>query len=311
MADLSRQLLAEDADILPPSDDRIFKVLLTHPDAKQILMDIISTVIEQKVTDVQIRNVELPISDIDEKEERFDVNCTIENGDQVEVEMHSTPICESGKIRKSFINKCVYFLTDLHSSQKSRGVKYHKLVRTYQITFASHPVFKGHQSFVSRFLLRDEEGRVFTDQINQIIIELSKLNDIIKKPVEQLTEFEKWLLFLRFAPDTVQRNKINDIIREKEEIGMAAAILQEISQDEKERAHFRSRKKAEMDRIHNMLTSEEIGELRSDKKWQVIVAEKDARLVEKDMLITNKDTELADKDAEIARLQAELEKYKK
>ena len=274
-------MLPMDADILPPSDDRIFKVLLTHNDARKVLIDIISAVIEQKVTEVQIRNVELPVSDINEKEERFDVNCTIENGDQVNVEMHSTRIYETGTERKNFINKYTYFLTDLHSSQRSKGVHYKDLVRTYQIIFTSHHVFSKSPDFVSRFSMRDENGKQFTNQINQIIIELSKLNDIVKKPVEQLTAFEKWLLFLRFAPDTVQRNKINDIIKEKEEIGMAAVILQEISQDEKEKARIRSRKMAEMDNYSNMKTIERLekrGEMRSDKKWQGVVAEKDAEI---------------------------------
>jgi len=285
MADLKGQLLAPDADILPPSDDRIFKVLLTHNDAKKVLIDIISAVIEQKVTDVQVRNIELPKPDMEEKGQRFDVNCTIDNGDQVEVEMHSTPINETGKGRRNFMNKCTYFLTDLHSSQKSRGLNYHKLVRTYQVTFTSHPVFSGHPDFVSRFTLRDKEGRVFNDQINQVIIELSKLNDILEKPVEQLTAFEKWLLFLRFAPDTMQRDKINDIIKEREEIGMAAAILQEISQDEKERAILRSQKKYEMD----VESSYYDGMEAADEKWQGVVD---------------------DMKAEIAQLRAELENKK-
>ena len=97
MAELKGRLLAMDADILPPYDDRIFKVLFTHNDAKEVLIDIISAVIEQKVTDVHIRNVELPVSDTKEKNQRFDVNCTIENKDQVNVEMHTTRINYSGK----------------------------------------------------------------------------------------------------------------------------------------------------------------------------------------------------------------------
>jgi len=121
MANYERQLLAENADILPPSDDRIFKVLLTHPDAKQVLMDIISTVIEQKVTDVKIRGNELPVSDIEEKEQRFDVNCTIDNEDQVDVEMHCEERVEIGVKFTNFINKYTYYLTDLHSSQKSKS----------------------------------------------------------------------------------------------------------------------------------------------------------------------------------------------
>jgi len=89
-------ILPMDADILPPSDDRIFKVLLTHPDAKQVLIDVVSAAIERTVVDVQVRNIELPVLDVDEKAQRFDVNCTIDNGDQVDVEMHSCPQEEIG-----------------------------------------------------------------------------------------------------------------------------------------------------------------------------------------------------------------------
>jgi len=99
----------------------------------------------------------------------------------------------------------------------------------------------------------------------------------------------------------MQRNKINDIIKEKEEIGMAAAILQEISRDEKERALFRSRKKYEMDMFSNEMTLQRIGEMRSDEKWKDIVADKDAKLADKD-------AEIANQKAEIERLRAALEK---
>jgi len=210
MADLSRQLFAENADILSPSDDRIFKVLLTHPDAKRVLMDIISTVIEQKVQDVQIRGIELPVSDIEEKEQRFDVNCTIENGDQIDVEMHCEKRVEVGTKFTNFINKYTYYLTDLHSSQKSKSVKYKDLKRTYQITFSKYSVFPKHQDFASWFTLRTKDGFLLTDQINMIIIELDKLESLLNKPVEELTPYEKWSLFLNFASDPLHRNKIND-----------------------------------------------------------------------------------------------------
>jgi len=96
--------------------------------------------------------------------------------------------------------------------------------------------------------------------------------------------------------DPVHRNQINAIIKEKEEIGMAATLLQEISQDEHEKARIRSRRMYEMDKYSDYHTAIEIGELRSDAKWQVIVADKDATI--------------ADNKAEIARLKAELESKK-
>ena len=69
---------------------------------------------------------------------------------------------------------------------------------------------------------------------------------------------------------------------------MAATILREISQDEHEQARFRSRRMYETDMESNRITSEEIGEMRSDAKWQIIITEKDAII--------------ADKDAEIAAM---------
>jgi len=258
--------LPMDADILPPSDDRIFKVLLTHPDAKRVLIDIISVVIDQNVIDVKIRGNEVPVMDIDEKNERFDVNCTIDSGDQVDVEMHSCRQAEIGSEHTNFINKYVYFLTDLHSSQKSKKVIYRNLVKTYQITFCMYNILPSTADFVNRFSLRTENNLQLTDQINIIIIELGKLNKVLKKPVEKLTSFEKWSLFLRYAQEPMQRKLINDIIKCKEEIGMAAALLQEISQDEHERARIRSRKMYEMDQYSNLHTSELRGEAKGREK---------------------------------------------
>ena len=191
-----------DADILPPSDDRIFKTLLTHPDAKQVLIDVISTVIEQTVIDVHIRGNEVPVMDAEEKNERFDVNCTINTGDQINVEMHCYRQDELDSGHTNFINKYVYYLTDLHSSQKSTGIKYRDLVKTYQITFCMYTVLPSLPGFVNRFSLQTTDGIQLTDQINMVIVELDKLNNILKKPVEQLTAFEKWSLFFRYAQET-------------------------------------------------------------------------------------------------------------
>jgi len=79
--------ISMDEEILPPSDDYIFKAVMTHPNAKAALMDLISAVIGRTVTDVHIRNNELPVTDTDEKNERLDLNCTIDSGDQINVEM--------------------------------------------------------------------------------------------------------------------------------------------------------------------------------------------------------------------------------
>jgi len=109
-------ILPMDADILPPADDRIFKVLLTHPDAKRVLIDVVST------------------------------------------------INESGGKRANFLNKYTYYMTDLHSSQKSKGKEYSELVRTYQVTFCSHSVFNEQIERCAK------ETRRKTDSVREMVV---------------------------------------------------------------------------------------------------------------------------------------------
>ena len=255
-----------DAEILPPSDDHIFKTLLTRPDAKRVLMDVVAVSIERPVIDVVVRNTELPIADINEKTERFDVNCTVDGGDQVDVEMHSSRIEEMDNGHKNFINKYVYYATDLHSSQPSKGVEYDKLLRTYQVTFCGYTVLPNRHDFVNRAALRFPDGEQFTDQVNMIIVELSKLNGLLKKPIEKLAPLEMWSLFFRYASEPKYRDLVNNVINAKEEIAMASTMLMEISKDEQERARFRSKRMFETDTESNLLVAERRGEAKGMAK---------------------------------------------
>jgi hypothetical protein len=79
-------------DLLPPSDDGVFKAILTHPDAGSVLRDVIASVLALPVTETTIINTEPPISNIEEKRERFDVACRLGDGSQVDVEMQASPM---------------------------------------------------------------------------------------------------------------------------------------------------------------------------------------------------------------------------
>jgi predicted transposase/invertase (TIGR01784 family) len=253
-------------ELLPPSDDHVFKTLLTHPDAKPALIDLLSAVIGRDVKDAQIRNNELPATDIEEKQERLDVNCVVDDGSQVDVEMHGSHIQEIGGRHDSFLNKSIYYLTDLHSSQKSKGLKYMDLARTYQVTFCTYTVFPRRKDYVTVSGLRTPDGELISDQINMVVVELSKLGDVLKKPVSEMTSLEMWSVFLGYASEPEHRKLVNEMIERKEVLGMAGAVLTSISKDEHERAKFRSRRMAETDRISNLLTAREDGILIGEER---------------------------------------------
>jgi len=77
--------------------------------------------------------------------------------------------------------------------------------------------------------MRTPDGEQITDQINFILVELSKLDEIIKKPVDKLTPLEMWSIFFKFAPDVKRRNVVNQVIAEKGEIAMASAEIIEFT----------------------------------------------------------------------------------
>ncbi len=255
-------LLPMNADILPPSDDRVFKLILTSPESKAGLIKLISAIIGRNVVDVALHPNELPPGDASEKAERFDVNCKIDDGSQINLEMQASRMQEeSGGQHKNLKGKSVYYLTDLHSSQPSKGVRrYDRLARTYQITFCSYTVFPNQQDYLSSFSLRhDVTGELLCDAIQLVFVELSKLRTILEKPVSEMTVLDKWSLFLQYAPDREHREKINEVIASEEVLQMAGNLLMNISQDERERAIFRSRRKFQTDLQSDLATAEDRG----------------------------------------------------
>jgi len=97
------------------------------------------------------------------------------------------------------------------------------------------------------------------------------------------------------------------VIKNKEEIAMAAVILQEISKDEHERARLRSRRMYETDMESDRLTSEEIGEIREREKWQAVVADYKAEITDNKAKLANKDAEIELLRSQIAELKAKNE----
>lgn len=268
-------LLPMGADILPPSDDRVFKLILTSPEAKTGLMNLISSIISRTVVDVALLPNELAPGDTEEKAERFDVNCKIDDGSQVNLEMQASHMVEDldGQYR-NLKGKSIYYLTDLHSSQPAKGLRrYDRLSRSYQITFCSYSVFSNTPDYVNSFSLRhDTTGELLSDAISLTFVELSKLDEVVKKPISDMTDLDKWSVFFQYAPDLEHREIVNRVIESEEVLQVAGNILMSISQNERERAIFRSRRKFQTDLQSDLATAEDNGERRGRMNRSIEIA---------------------------------------
>ena len=268
-------LLPMEADILPPSDDRVFKLILTSPEAKQGLMNLISSIIGRTVVDLALLPNELAPGDTEEKAERFDVNCKIDDGSQVNLEMQASHMIEDldGQHR-NLKGKSIYYLTDLHSSQPAKGLRrYDQLARSYQITFCSYTVFPDTPEYVNSFSLRhDITGKLLSDAISLTFVELSKLGEVVKKPVSDMTDLDKWSVFFQYAPDLEHRELVNKVIESEEVLQVAGDLLMSISQNERERAIYRSRRKFQTDLQSDLATAEDRGIAIGEKNRSIEIA---------------------------------------
>ena len=264
-------LLPKDIDILPPTDDRIFRTLLVSSEAKPVLMKLIAEVIGCRVVDVTVHCNEIPVHDTQEKAERFDVNCKTDDGSQINIEMQASRMEEDrGGKHKNLKGRIIYFLCDLHSSQPAKGqLRYDRLVRTYQVTFCSYTVFPHRKNYMNSFSMRhDLDNELLHNAVQAVVIELSKLDDIVKKPVETMTGLEKFSVFFEYAANPTYRDIVNKVIESEEVLTVAGNLLMNISQDERERAIFRSRKKFQMDIASDIATAESRGEARGEARGE-------------------------------------------
>ena len=264
-------LFPKDFELLAPYDDRIFKAMLISPQAKPALMFVSSAVIKRPVVDVVVRSTELPVETNEEKNERFDVNCLINDNTQADIEMQSDPMEEvKGSKHENLRARCLYNLCDLHSSQPSVGKSYDKLSKTYQVMFCGYSVWPERKGFIHSFSMRhDEDNGLLHDGIRSMIIELTKLQKILKKPIEQMTDMECISIFLRYADKPKYRELVNKVIESREGLAVAGEVLMGISKDERERAIFRNRRIAKADQESNRITA-----VRNAEKAQALAVAK-------------------------------------
>jgi len=259
--------------LLPPSDDRVFKLLLTHGDAGPILKDVIAAIIGRKVRKVFVRNNEIPVDDVHAKQERLDVNCVTADGEQIDLEMQSSRVEEAMDSRHvNLKRKSLFYLCDLYSSQSIRGKSYSDLARTWQVTFCAYNIFPGDGRYFRAATLRDEEGKLLMDDITMAFVELPKAADLSKKPVSELTSLDMWTLFFGYAHRSEYHKVMGAIFKKKKEVDMAGTLLKSISKDERERAVLRSRRMFQTDMESNRITAErrgiKIGEERGEKRGE-------------------------------------------
>ena len=225
--------------------DRVFKAVFTqdNPASKGALSDLISTLIERKVSVTSIITNEPPITDIRDRNIRYDISCKTENEELVNIEMSLNP-SPYEPVRLEYYSGKLFTRQDIHGEK----AKYSDLKETFQIALLAKGRFFNDNALVHTFEYYDIEHNISLEGKSSIItVELAKTELVIEKSVEEMAAQEAWAAFFQYLTDISKRAKINKIVQSYGGIAMASEALIEITQDDIEWARQLSEEKYILD----------------------------------------------------------------
>jgi predicted transposase/invertase (TIGR01784 family) len=232
-------------EILPFKDDYIFKAMLTRYDTGLIRNSMISAFTGLKIVSSEVKENEPPMLVFSgDKPIRFDVSCVTDDGTRVEIEMqaHTMHGDNSSNKHKSLRVRSLYYISRLFAGQG--GENYPDLKKAIQIMLCDYTVFSDDK-FIHKFYFRDDDT-VLSDYCSIIYVELPKIRKSLSKPVDEMTDDERWAVFVEYVGDSKFLGKADEFEARKE-FKEAMETLSKISQSENERAYYTSRLKYEMD----------------------------------------------------------------
>jgi predicted transposase/invertase (TIGR01784 family) len=248
----------ETDDLIDICFDNVFKAVFTRdtPESRGALSALLTAVIGKQLTVIALVLNEPPISDIHDRQIRFDISCEAEDGELINVEMSFNPEIFELKRLEYHVGK-LYSTQDIRGKDKTFG----DLKATYQVAFLVNRQFFGDEDFLHEFEYYDPKRKVSLDGLTRIFtLELAKLETVVAKPVVEMTASERWTVFCRYLTDRTKREKINEILKQEAGIAMAGEVLLTISRDKVERAQLLSEYKYIVDTQSKVVQAKREGE---------------------------------------------------
>jgi predicted transposase/invertase (TIGR01784 family) len=259
--------------------DTLFKLLFVkYPDLLKRLIAAILRLTLDSITEFKITNPEIPPENLGDKFCRLDINMTV-NKQKVNLEVQ---VADEGDYPERSL---YYWAREYSSSLQAGNTTYSSLPRVIIISIVDFPLFdcaEYHSEFRPLEVKRHEQ---LSDRMVMHYFEVKKL------PKEIDIENELELLLALFRAKTEEELKRLEAL-EVPIVTQAIGAYREITVS----PEFREIERLRADARHNEASALQHAAEVERKKWQSVVAGKDAEI----------ERVVADKDAEIERLRAML-----
>jgi len=226
-----------DDDILPPTDDWIFKLLFGDERNKSLLIDLLKSLVELPDEEYELTflDTHLKPQAEDGKLGIIDVKVRSNTGNIYDIEIQVNPSKSIGK-RLSFYKSMLII------GQIAEGEQYNVIQKVICICITDFNIFPEQKDYLNNFRFTNQKNGFCFEDIPEEICTL----ELPKAPaINDGTECWKWMQFFRAK----RKEDLEMVAVQNPEIRKAADKLYELSADEKVRAEYAMRLKAQRDHM--------------------------------------------------------------
>ena len=242
-------------ELLNPKSDYVFKRIFGHIGNEEITKDLLNSILENKITEIELdKNPILEKDLLDDKIGILDIKAKADSNMNINIEMQVVD-------RKNIEKRLLYYWSKMYIQGIKEAEDYDKLEKCIVILFTDYELelLKDIEKYVTQWNIREKNHThiVLTNVLEIYIIELKKY-----KESNDNKELDIWVRFLT--------NPEVKVMGENESVDKARKVLEEISQDERERYLAELREKYIMDQK----AIADAGYNKGEKKARIEIAKK-------------------------------------
>jgi predicted transposase/invertase (TIGR01784 family) len=229
-------------NILPPTDDWIFKLLFGDERNKSMLADMLSSFLDlPEKYEITILDTALKPETEEDKLGIVDVKLRIDDDNLIDIEIQVHPVKNIGRRLSFYKSKMIV-------EQIGKREMYDVIQKVICVCITDYELFPGIGGYLNRFrFYNPENGLCFEDIPEEVCtLELPKVPALADG-----TKSWAWMQFLRAK----QKEEFEMIAEQNAEIRKAVDTLYEISADDEVRAQYEMRLKAWRDRMSQITGS--------------------------------------------------------
>ena len=225
-------------ELLKPRCDVVFQALFAE-NKHNITQSLISDILGEKVEIIDIKtDSTIARKYPTDKGGRLDLRTKFSDGTICQVEMQMTE-------DKDIVKRILYYWSRTYSKQLKAGDEYKDLKKTIGIVITNYEIkeLKGIDELDSKWQITCDKNdkRILTDDLELRIIEIPKADKILKN--NKYNKIAQWLTFF----DNPNTERVEEIMKENEEVKKANSVLHEMSEDEELQRLAELREKWDLD----------------------------------------------------------------